>query len=196
MRDSSLYRKLGLIRALFDNSKNLSSDKAFDIVKSVMSGDKSILEDGVSFCDQVRNITDEYLCMSFGISRKGLYSKDRSRVFSYPRMIALAMRYVFTTGSADEISHEFKAGDHTSVTYARNKAADMISARWQPEYPIIEGLYLQLKKKASEAGFLVVPDWYEPESILEEIEKVFRMGPFHRGHNRTMWIKEMLEIKR
>ena len=57
----------------------------------------------------------------FGISAKDLQSRNRSRVYSYPRILAMWLARRYTRSALSEIGHHFGGRSHSTVVAAQKK---------------------------------------------------------------------------
>ena len=68
------------------------------------------------------------ICRYFGISKSDLVGSSRSKVFAYPRQIAMYLSRELTDESLPKIGRAFGGRDHSTVMHATNKISNLINS--------------------------------------------------------------------
>jgi chromosomal replication initiator protein len=68
------------------------------------------------------------ICRYFGISKSDLVGSNRSKVFAYPRQIAMYLSRELTDQSLPKIGRAFGGRDHSTVMHATNKISNLINS--------------------------------------------------------------------
>src|SRR5215208_3983423 len=68
------------------------------------------------------------ICRYFGISKSDLVGSSRSKVFAYPRQIAMYLSRELTDQSLPKIGRAFGGRDHSTVMHATNKISNLINS--------------------------------------------------------------------
>jgi chromosomal replication initiator protein len=68
------------------------------------------------------------ICRYFGISKSDLVGSSRSKVFAYPRQIAMYLCRELTDESLPKIGRAFGGRDHSTVMHATNKISNLINS--------------------------------------------------------------------
>ena len=110
----------GALNRVVANSNLTNRPIDIDLAKEAL-GDLLLLKDKLITIENIQKTTAEY----YKIRLADILSKKRSRSFSRPRQIAMALSKELTNHSLPEIGANFGGRDHTTVLYACRKISKL-----------------------------------------------------------------------
>ncbi len=104
-----------LVKLVFHSSLH-GTDVSIDDAKEILKNTLRDHQKGITV-DEIQKIVAEF----FQVRVSDLKSKNRSRIFTEPRQIAMYLSRKFSTASTTEIGARFGGKDHSTVIHSTNK---------------------------------------------------------------------------